>query len=136
MSTRCEQLRTEGLPTRNSVSQSLIPAHLGHLLALRSARVHGVGPALKVHKEGIPAGNFGEIDSIGVTACHRPAVVFRLKRSALDGDLSTLLARFVVRLSVDLAVGLIRMLRVWRADLPQHPPTLGAGRHGHGKEGE
>src|SRR6185369_6079157 len=105
-------------------------------LPLRLARVHGVGPALKVHEEGIRVANFDEIDSIGATARHGPAVGSRLKRSALNGDLSTLLARFVGRLSVDLGVGPIRMLRGWRTDLPQHPPALGAGRHGRSEQAQ
>src|SRR5437867_5245979 len=105
-------------------------------LPLPLARVHGVGPTLKVHEEGIGVANFGEIYSIRVTARHGPAVASRLKRSALNGDLSTLLTCFVGRLSVDLVVGPIGILRGWRTDLPQHPRALGAGRHGRGEQAQ
>src|SRR5262245_52011267 len=98
-------------------------------LPLRPTRVHGVGPALKVHKEGVRVASFGENYSVRVTARHGPTVGSRLKRSTLDSDLSTLLARFVGRLRVKLVVGRIGMLRGWRTDLPQHPPARGAGRH-------
>jgi hypothetical protein len=105
-------------------------------LPLRPARVHGVGPALKVHKEGVRVANFGETHSIRLTARHSPTVISRLKRSALDGDLSTLLAGFVGRLRVNHVVGPIGMLRGWRTDLPQHPPARGAGRHGRAEQAQ
>src|SRR6185436_6562464 len=106
-------------PSSNSLSPRSATGGLDcRSFPLRSARVHVVGPTLKVYVEGIGVAGLLEIYSVGVAARHGPAVGSCLKRSALSSGLGALLTRFAGGLSTYLGVGPIRMLRGGRTDLP------------------